>query len=218
MNLAKLFETQKVLRDRISYEGEDRFEKLVLALQVEIGECANEWRGFKFWSKNQEPKTYDDKICIDCLGTGRIEDPETSFGFESCEMDCPKCKGNGLIEKNPLLEEYVDGLHFVLELGLEEYEDHDVKLPIAKWNLDTNLIKYPTISKQFNKLFNEVGILEDAVTDHEFYDASDVEDTFENLLRMYIGLGEMLGFTWEQIEQAYYAKNQVNHERQNSGY
>lgn len=52
MNLQKLFDTQKVLRDRIGYEGEDRFEKLILALLVEIGECANEWRGFKFWSKN----------------------------------------------------------------------------------------------------------------------------------------------------------------------
>lgn len=195
MNLSKLFETQKVLRDRIGYEGPDRFEKLVLALQVEIGECANEWRGFKFWSKDQEPRTINDVDYYKC---------------EECFLNSRY--------KNPLLEEYVDGLHFVLELGLEEYEDHDVKLPIAKWNLDTNLIKYPTISKQFNKLFNEVGILEDAVTDHEFYDASDVEDAFENLLRMYIGLGEMLGFTWEQIEQAYYAKNQVNHERQNSGY
>ncbi|MCT2342615.1 dUTP diphosphatase [Niallia taxi] len=201
MKLAKLFETQKELRDRIGYEGEDRFEKLVLALQVEIGECANEWRGFKFWSKNQEPRT-SMNTCEHCNRLGR--------------KSCTGCYGK--LYKNPLLEEYVDGLHFVLELGLEEYEVHDVKLPIAKWNLETNLIKYPTISKQFNKLFNEVSILEDAVTDNEFYDASDVEDAFENLLRMYIGLGEMLGFTWEQIEQAYYAKNQVNHERQNSGY
>lgn len=37
-------------------------------------------------------------------------------------------------------------------------------------------------------------------------------------LELYIGLGEMLGFTWDQIEEAYYAKNKVNHERQNTGY
>lgn len=212
MNLAKLFEIQKVLRDRIGYEGEDRFEKLVLALQVEIGECANEWRGFKFWSKDQKPRLKGG--CPECKGQGEVFNSSPNI-FDM--VDCYSCKGKGYINE-PLLEEYVDGLHFVLELGLEEYEDHDVKLPIAKWNLETNLIKYPTISKQFNKLFNEVGILEDSVTDNEFYDASDVEDAFENLIRMYIGLGEMLGFTWEQIEQAYYAKNQVNHERQNSGY
>jgi dimeric dUTPase (all-alpha-NTP-PPase superfamily) len=37
MKLEKLFETQKVLRERINYRGEDRFNKLVLALLVEIG-------------------------------------------------------------------------------------------------------------------------------------------------------------------------------------
>ena len=40
MNLDKLFQAQKELRERINYNGEDRFEKLVLALLVEIGECA----------------------------------------------------------------------------------------------------------------------------------------------------------------------------------
>lgn len=44
MNLAKLFEVQKVLRDRINYNEPDRFNKLVLALLVELGECANEKR------------------------------------------------------------------------------------------------------------------------------------------------------------------------------
>ncbi|WP_338088272.1 dUTP diphosphatase [Lysinibacillus composti] len=31
-------------------------------------------------------------------------------------------------------------------------------------------------------------------------------------------LGEQLGFTWEQVENAYLEKNKINHERQLSGY
>lgn len=235
MNLAKLFETQQVLSNRIGYEGPDRFEKLILALQVEVGECANEWRGFKFWSKNQEPskilyttegatiENADYFKCMDEENCGEYLSKDDFKGLiEADYEECPKCK-NGYVypfrKKNPLLEEYVDGIHFILEIGLENYDHHDTRLPIAvKRSLDSNLIKYPSVSKQFNKIFNEIGILEDAVTDHEFFDASDVEDSYINVLRMYIGLGEMLGFTWKQIEQAYYDKNQVNHERQDSGY
>lgn len=58
MNLQNLFELQKQLDEHI-YEdhpvqdGEDRLAKKILALQVELGELANEWRGFKFWSNNR---------------------------------------------------------------------------------------------------------------------------------------------------------------------
>jgi dimeric dUTPase (all-alpha-NTP-PPase superfamily) len=34
----------------------DFWGKLVTALQVEINECCNSWRGFKYWSQNQTPK------------------------------------------------------------------------------------------------------------------------------------------------------------------
>lgn len=62
MNLQKLFQMQKELDEHIDKEhppkpGEDRLEKKILALQVELGECANKWRGFKYWSHDQKPIT-----------------------------------------------------------------------------------------------------------------------------------------------------------------
>lgn len=57
MNLEKMYETQRVFRERVKYDGDDRFDKLILALFTELGELANEWRGFKIWSKDQEPRT-----------------------------------------------------------------------------------------------------------------------------------------------------------------
>jgi dimeric dUTPase (all-alpha-NTP-PPase superfamily) len=179
MNLAKLFEVQKVLRDRIGYNEPDRFDKLVLALLVEIGECANEWRGFKFWSKDQQPRT------------NRARHPYVDL--EDAEF------------YNPLLEEYVDGLHFVLDLGIDLHlTDTD------NWGLDHNIKShtYNDVNYQF------LWINHTATQVYAYKNPND----YEILVFEYLALGEMLGFTWEQIEQAYMDKNKVNHQRQESEY
>ncbi|UKL29990.1 dUTP diphosphatase protein [Bacillus phage PK1] len=185
MNLEKLFDMQKDLGKvgLFNYQGEDRFDKLVLALLVELGECANEWRGFKFWSKDQNPRVWVN-TCEHCIWNG----------MKSC------CGCEGKLYKNPLLEEYVDGLHFVLEIGLEHEFDPD--------GLAIEEIKYSTITQQFTALFK---------TDWEIYEEGHGGYYHEGL-ELYLSLGEMLGFTWEQIEQAYYEKNAVNHQRQEEGY
>jgi dimeric dUTPase (all-alpha-NTP-PPase superfamily) len=177
MNLEKLFQTQKVLRDRIGYNEPDRFNKLILALLVELGECANEWRGFKFWSTNQSPRTRKARAPY-------MDLDDADF-------------------YNPLLEEYVDGLHFVLELGLEREETTMTKPYDESW-----IIKKDTITKQFNALFDKIGNFSEWKT----------VGNYVNILDYYLGLGEMLGFTWNEIEQAYFAKNKINHVRQETGY
>lgn len=168
MNLELLFKEQQLLRDKIAYNEPDRFEKLILALLVELGECANEWRGFKFWSKDQEPRTF---AYGEYIGLGMLR------------------------ERNPLLEEYVDGLHFVLELGIEINYKPSYVQPFL----------YGNTLKQFNGLYWEISVME-------------TKDEFEWIIRKYLGLGEMLGFTREQIENAYMEKNAINHQRQEDGY
>lgn len=170
MNLSKLFELQRQLDARIEKEhprqdGEDRLAKKILALMVELGELAQEWRGFKFWSNDQEPRTelWDDRLRF----------------------------------HNPLLEEYVDCLHFLLSIGLEsEIGTFDEIMPI----------KMGTIEMQFITLFKAtVTFLEDI-------------SYYQEMWELFLGLGEMLGFTWEQIEEAYMKKNAENHRRQEVGY
>ena len=62
MNLEKLFEAQRVLDERIEQEHPRNFDEdyrdyeRIMALLVELGELANEWRGFKFWSNNRQGK------------------------------------------------------------------------------------------------------------------------------------------------------------------
>jgi dimeric dUTPase (all-alpha-NTP-PPase superfamily) len=179
VNLEKLFETQKVLRDRIGYNEPDRFNKLILALLVELGECANEHRGFKFWSQNQQPRTKQARApYMD------IDDAEFY---------------------NPLLEEYVDGLHFILELGIElraeEYKINSLKT-------------YKDVVEQFQDIYIQIGFFT-----HEYRTGREcIKQTYKTIFGLYLGLGEMFGFTWEEVEQAYFTKNKINHIRQESGY
>src|SRR5690554_4670233 len=102
MNLTKLFELQRKLDEHIikekGLEGEDLLPKKILALQVELGELANEWRGFKFWSEDQEPNIRDL--------------PKGTCTCRDCEMYyCDKVHESTVEAKNlyvnPLLEEYV---------------------------------------------------------------------------------------------------------------
>lgn len=198
MNLTKLFEAQKKLREHINYNGEDRFEKLILALLVELGECANEQRSWKFWSKNQEPRKEKRIKCPTCNGTGMISMGEGIRGVKICP-DCDNPKG-GLKTVHPLLEEYVDGLHFVLELAIE------MELEIELWKPEK------ATKEDITTQFIYITSLATGLWDNYFQEGCWV------LLEYYLGLGEMLGFTWEQIEQAYFDKNAVNHQRQENGY
>lgn len=182
MNLSKLFEMQRELDEYIEREHprkpkEDRLAKKVLALLVELGELANEWRGFKFWSYDQKPRTKMHKTYSSVLG----------------------------IEKNysnPLLEEYVDCLHFILSIGLE------LNIPViygtkTKWDELTS--DETDITQQFLLVFENVNRLVHPID-------------WINLFEEFYILGELLGFTWEQIEQAYMSKNAENHARQKNGY
>jgi dimeric dUTPase (all-alpha-NTP-PPase superfamily) len=199
MNLTKLFETQKILRDRIDYNSEDRFEKLVLALLVELGECANEWRGFKFWSTDQEPRKSKKIMCPTCKGSGMIPIGEGVRGIKKCP-DCDNPRG-GMKTVYPLLEEYVDVLHFVLDIGIEVNEDKNY----SKYEFESQLSSIHEIIEQFSIVYTfALGMFDD-----NYY-----RDLFYTVMR----LGEKLGFTEEEIEQAYYDKNKINHQRQDVGY
>lgn len=208
MNLVKLFETQKILDDRIvkekGLEGQDLLPEKILALQVELGELANEWRGFKFWSKNQDTSTEHNVICHACRGEGYYMMDEEIDDEESCGY----CLGTGFQEdRNPLLEEYADCFHFILSIG----NDLNIK---GSWT--SGDYTEESVTGTFNKLFETVGDINHAV---ENEDSDTLELIYEVAFDLLIGLGEKhLGFTTDQIEKAYYDKNKVNHQRQEDGY
>lgn len=207
MNLSKLFEAQKKLDDRIvkekGLEGQDLLDKKILALLVELGELANEWRGFKFWSENQNPNTKE-RVTDNCRsynGLGFIDAPQ---GRLNCH-----CL---FLYKNPLLEEYVDCLHFILSIGLDINVNCD---DIAKPSeIMSNASKNQIVS-DFLYLYWEVC---DIAVNLKSQDSEFFKYYYENMCYKFLKLGNALGFTRKQIEQAYYQKNKINHERQDGGY
>ncbi|MCP1460272.1 dUTP diphosphatase [Bacillus amyloliquefaciens] len=227
MNLQKMFEMQKALDDRIikekGLEGQDLLPNLILALQVELAECANEWRGFKHWSNNQKPRT---KVSTNVGAT-----PENASFFR-CENDncgehlskkdfenlfdpayeeCPICKAGDVTafrDKNPLLEEYVDCLHFILSIGNRlGWNDTDT--------IDDVVVQHLISEKGFDTAKTFSCLLSIA---YGFHFSNVEKRTYISLFTTFFELGNKLGFKWEQIEAAYMDKNAVNHQRQQEGY
>lgn len=212
MNLTELFETQAALDEHIMQEhpvlqGQNNLDWKLLALQVEIGECANEWSGFKKWSKNQKPRTWDRIHCPSCekkgyyRGNSPVDEVKGRHGLGNHWYYCPDCAGYLVVDKNPLLEEYVDCLHFILSIGLEISVKEELD-----WDDITTNESY--ITHQFLEI--TARILE--------LDQWENKDSWEELFEEFYLLGKMLGFTWEQVEEAYFKKNKINHDLQESGY
>ncbi|MGM7635660.1 dUTP diphosphatase [Bacillus sp. Hm123] len=213
--LKKLQTMQHELDEKIietkGLEGQDLFLNMLLALYTEVGEMANEWRGFKHWSDDQGPRVEIFVDCETCQGTGDSnyetiqEDAEGVGGHEY--IDCESCGGSGSSgPKNPLLEEYADCFSFLLYIGNElDFQ------PIFLFENDIDAGKPITV--RFLELHGGISVLY-----HNWkYDEPCLE-IYEFTLNRFLFLGEALGFTREQIVSAYKEKNAINHVRQEIGY
>lgn len=98
-----------------------------------------------------------------------------------------------------ILEEYVDNIHFLLSIGIE------------KGFFFTNLSIKPTEkepTEQFNEVFTR------AIS---FYHEQGKEK-YLDMVQAYLQLAHVLGFTEDDIYEAYIEKNKVNFTRQQTGY
>lgn len=104
-------------------------------------------------------------------------------------------------DREVILEEFVDGVHFILSIGLElGFADRDISFISSEGNED--------LVQGFLKIYNLVDTLRQS---------RKVED-FEELMRQYFILGQSLGFSIADVQEAYKAKNEVNYQRQQEGY
>jgi dimeric dUTPase (all-alpha-NTP-PPase superfamily) len=104
-------------------------------------------------------------------------------------------------EKSVILEEYVDGIHFILSLGIE----------CGFQNLDYTLDMEPSIAsttEQFLLIYQKVSKFKDSKNDLDF----------KTLLQSYLQLGNLLEISYEEMEKAYFTKNEVNYQRQQNNY
>lgn len=179
--------------------GQDLLNKKILALQVELGELANEWQMFKFWKDDPKPNT-GRKIQIQCgMCDGMGIDT-----FGGLNEECSDCNGSGLSDRyaetnNPLLEELADCLSFILSIGndLMVYKEfHQIDyFPVQKESIELQFLSF---NQYLHSKFNR--------------------SSWINVIKLFLGLGKMLGFTWDDIQNAYFEKRQTNFERQANGY
>lgn len=133
---------------------------------------------------------FDERLLALLVELGELANETRSFKFWSKKGPSPQ---------SVILEEYVDGVHFLLSLGLAlGYEPDD--FPTGDAYLDAT----DAFLDVFRKVTN--------------FGLSKTEAMYETLVVAYLELGYTLGFTEEMITEAYWAKNEVNHERQNQGY
>lgn len=139
-------------------------------------------------SENLVPK----KILALLVELGELANETRCFKFWSNKGPSPK---------KVILEEYVDGLHFILSLGLKLNYSKDLNLkPIV-------CLKSPLYA-QFLDLYDKISKFNNNTSKEMYLD----------LFQSFLNLGASLNFSEKDIEDAYVEKNKVNHKRQDEGY
>ena len=106
----------------------------------------------------------------------------------------------GPSEKEVILEEYVDSIHFLLSLGIEMNFNTLENWPKSHKEESLTLLFLHTQSS-INQFLLEPTM-----------------NQYMDIWSWYGALAEKLGFIHEDVVQAYNAKNEKNYERQRSGY
>lgn len=110
------------------------------------------------------------------------------------------------------LVEYVDCLHFLLSIGNDiDYRTYTAIKPTKR---NTRVLD------EFLLIFDDIDIFKNALSIKSLTAGgiNNLHDTYIMLFNDFLNLGNLLGFTFEEIETTYYSKNRINHERQHAGY
>lgn len=102
--------------------------------------------------------------------------------------------------KNILLEEYIDGFHFIISIA------NSLNLPIIDCHIE--LKDYQDLNLGFLELFN--------VTLKLFEEKTLI--VFNQWFNVYYSIGKTCGFDGHDIFNGYLAKNKINHLRQEQNY
>ena len=199
MNFKKLQAMQleldnSILSAKPQMTAEERFNKTLVSLNVEVAEVANCAEHFKFWEDNK----------------GKVDDKRFKFyGLKRINETNPKPRK--MIDNNnsdvitveqahklTLVEEFSDCLHFILSLANQLNEEIDIS---------ENEVPGNSKFKEENYLNIQSAIL---AMRHDSY--------FESLVFNFFDYIVSLGITTQELEQVYYEKNEENYRRLREGY
>ncbi|MDD3383605.1 MAG: dUTP diphosphatase [Bacilli bacterium] len=137
--------------------------------------------------------TYKKRILAFLVEIGELANETRCFKYWSLKPSS---------DKKIVLEEYVDGIHFVVSLGIFlKYIDRE---KTEVFNCKKNISMTECFLDLYNSacnLYNNLNLM-----------------TYKHLLSRFLGLGEKLGYSYNEILSAYYAKNKINYQRQENNY
>ena len=192
---AKLDEA--ILADKAPMTAEERFNKTLVALSVEIAEVANTVEHFKFWKDNKGKIDRGRFSVIHIFHEEElveVEYIEDSTGIQYTDWEAYKLT---------LVEECSDALHFILSLANQV--DFEINGIGTHFKIADDV---DSLEKNFLFLNYLMGL---AIFEHFRSDLEMIIDVFF----IYIN---QLGISEQELEQAYYDKNKINYERLENGY
>ncbi|WP_026693703.1 dUTP diphosphatase [Peribacillus kribbensis] len=134
---------------------------------------------------------FEEKVLALLVELGELANETRCFKFWSVKEASPR---------ETILAEYVDGIHFILSLGItESYTEETPQVPGNKKD---------GLTVQF--LVCNESILH--------FRKTRTKDSFLDMFSEYLQLGRLLGFSTSDIEEAYVKKNEINYLRQKQGY
>lgn len=135
---------------------------------------------------------FDRKVLALLVEIGELANETRCFKFWSEKPASPKAV---------ILEEFVDGVHLILSLGIElGFDRREVQFSLKGQDGDVN--------GKFLEVFERIRVFRETKS----------WDDYQKLVESYFELGELLGFSEEDVYNAYLLKNEVNHQRQDEGY
>lgn len=131
----------------------------------------------------------DEKILALLVELGELANETRCFKFWSTKPAS---------EKEVILEEYVDGVHFLLSIGLDMDLDYE----------SGRLKEVESQTSAFLSVYKSI---------EEFRMNKDLS-TYRSAFRAYLELGLTLGIKEGELIHAYERKNEINFQRQDDGY
>lgn len=134
---------------------------------------------------------FDQKVLALLVELGELANETRCFKFWSLKPSS---------SRETILEEYVDGVHFILSLG--------IVCGYAKESLPAGVQAGQDLNEQFLTVYDKINV---------FKKTRSLPD-YTSVFQAYLQLGGLLGFSEADVEQAYVSKNEVNYQRQQAGY
>ena len=197
---AKLDEA--ILADKAPMTEEERFNKTLVALSVEIAEVANCAEHFKFWKDNKGKVDNDRFYCIpQTVREGKPFVPK----YVDLESNHPGALSFEQAHHLTLIEECSDALHFILSLANQCNEN----ISTMEFLINDGIYSKEGHYRNLQYLINYMEYREEINFKNEW---------IRSITESFCCYTYSLGVKFKELEQTYYDKNKINYERLENGY